>query len=217
MKRVLILVEGQTEERFVKDVLRDHLFAYDVWITPTILTTKRVKCGPDFKGGVTSYAKVKRESRRLLGDTSAALVTTMFDLYALPRDFPGRVDAGGDPLDKARHIEQAFTQDIGDPRFAAHLSLHEFEGMLFAEPPQIAKALNDPRRAADLQRIRDGFTTPEDINDDRRTAPSKRIAAIFPAYSKTLYGALIARRIGLRTIRRECPHFSKWLTMLEHL
>ena len=217
MKYVLILVEGQTEEHFVKNVLRDHLSAHGVWITPTILTTKRVKHGPDFKGGVTSYAKVKRESRRLLGNTSTALVTTMFDLYALPGDFPGRADAGGAPLEKAHHIEQAFTQDIGHPRFAGHLSLHEFEGMLFSEPPQIARALNDPGTTGDLQRIRDGFATPEDINDDQRTAPSKRITAVFPAYSKVLFGALIAERIGLQTIRRECPHFSNWLARLEQL
>jgi len=89
--------------------------------------------------------------------------------------------------------------------------------MLFSEPPQIARALNDPGTTGDLQRIRDGFATPEDINDDQRTAPSKRITAVFPAYSKVLFGALIAERIGLQTIRRECPHFSNWLARLEQL
>ncbi len=56
MKRALILVEGQTEERFVKQVLRDHLLSLNLSITPTLLTTKVVKNGPNFKGGVTSLS-----------------------------------------------------------------------------------------------------------------------------------------------------------------
>ncbi|MGA1865730.1 MAG: DUF4276 family protein [bacterium] len=38
-----------------------------------------------------------------------------------------------------------------------------------------------------------------------------------PAYTKGFHGALIAQRIGLKTIRNECPHFDEWVTMLENL
>ena len=62
-----ILVEGQTEERFVKQVLRDHLVSLNLSITPTLLTTKVVKSGPNFKGGVTSFQKFESDLRRLLG------------------------------------------------------------------------------------------------------------------------------------------------------
>ena len=57
---------------------------------------KTVKRGPNFKGGITSFGQVERDLRRLLGDTSAALVTTMFDLYGLPDDFPVRYDPRND-------------------------------------------------------------------------------------------------------------------------
>lgn len=89
MKRVLILVEGYTEEGLVNAVLRPHLERYGIWLTPTILTTKRNKSGPNSKGGVTSYQHAKNDVTRLLMDTDAALVTTLIDFYALPRDFPG--------------------------------------------------------------------------------------------------------------------------------
>lgn len=90
MKKVLILVEGQSEETFVKRVLSPHLLNLEVLIVPTIISTKRVKSGPSFKGGIPSYAKVRKELKRLLGDSSAALVTTMVDFYGLPGSFPGR-------------------------------------------------------------------------------------------------------------------------------
>src|SRR5262245_35382193 len=93
MKRALILVEGQTEERFVKDTLAPHLAAFDLYITPTLLTTKVVKSGPNFKGGVTSFAKFEGDLRRLLGGAGqGTLVTTMLDYYRLPDDFPGMAD-----------------------------------------------------------------------------------------------------------------------------
>jgi hypothetical protein len=48
MRKVLILVEGQTEERFVKDVLQPYLWDIGVHPEPKIATTKRVKLGGHF-------------------------------------------------------------------------------------------------------------------------------------------------------------------------
>ena len=65
-ERVLILVEGQTEERFVKDVLGPAFFDRKLFFHPTILITKRVKDGPNFKGGVTNFARFRNDAQRLL-------------------------------------------------------------------------------------------------------------------------------------------------------
>jgi len=154
---------------------------------------------------------------KLLGDTSAVCVTTMFDLCGLPADFPGRKAAAGFPYQKVKDVEQAFEQDINNPRFSAYLTLHEFEGLLFTGPVEIARALNKPQNEKDLIEIRNQFKTPEEINDDPQTAPSKRITRLFPQYGKVLHGSIIADRIGLEKIRVECPHFNEWLAMLEHL
>jgi hypothetical protein len=72
MKKIIILVEGQTEETFVRDVLDPHLHAFEKVLVPTLLVTKRVKSGPNFKGGVMSWVKVENDLRRLLRDKSAA-------------------------------------------------------------------------------------------------------------------------------------------------
>ena len=68
-----------------------------------------------------------------------------------------------------------------------------------------------------LRTVREQFETPEDINDNCETAPSKRIARVIPRYKKVLHGAMLARRIGVYGIRAQCPRFDAWLTRLESL
>jgi hypothetical protein len=78
-KRVLILVEGQTEERFVKDVLAPTFLGRNLYFFPTILVTKRVKSGPNFKGGVTNFRRFQKDAQRLLNSAGDGLVTTLLD------------------------------------------------------------------------------------------------------------------------------------------
>ena len=46
----------------------------EIFFTPTLLVTKRVKDGPNFKGGVTNYPKFKNDVHRLLHSSGGALV-----------------------------------------------------------------------------------------------------------------------------------------------
>lgn len=78
MKRILMLCEGQTEETFVKDILNPHLVAYQRWAVPTLAVTKRTAAG-SHRGGITSYAKLRRDIANLLRDSDARCVTTMID------------------------------------------------------------------------------------------------------------------------------------------
>jgi hypothetical protein len=68
-----------------------------------------------------------------------------------------------------------------------------------------------------FRKIRDDFTTPEEINDSPITAPSKRVESLVPGYEKPLLGVLAVLEIGLARIREECPHFDGWLKHLESL
>ena len=216
MKRVLILVEGHTEERFTKDVLRPHLWRREVDISPTITVTKRVKRGPDFKGGVTHFQRIDNDLRRLLGDSNAVAITTFLDYYGLPSDFPGMNSRpAGPPVSRAVHIESEWAARVGDPRFRPHLAVHEFEAMLFADPNEIGRSLNDPLMSGALIGVRSAFTTPEEIDDHPETAPSKRILGHAPGYQKAVHGPIISQRIGLEVIRSECPHFDAWLRWVE--
>ena len=70
-----VLVEGQTEESFVKNILRQKV-PEGLYLQPVIVATKRVNTGGKFKGGVPSYPKVRDELMRLLRDSSAKMVTS---------------------------------------------------------------------------------------------------------------------------------------------
>ncbi|MBA2497704.1 MAG: DUF4276 family protein [Acidimicrobiia bacterium] len=89
MKRLHVLVEGQTEEVFVRDVLAPHLQEFGTFTTAIIVATKRVRAGGKCRGGVTSWTQVERQLRLLLGDSDVVGVTTMLDLYGLPSGWPG--------------------------------------------------------------------------------------------------------------------------------
>ncbi len=217
MTRALILVEGQTEERFVKDLLAPELYPFGLYFEkPVLLVTKIVKNGPNFKGGVTSYRNFRRDLQPLLGN-SGALVTTLLDYYGLPHDFPGMGDRPpGSPLDRVRHVERAIHEDLGAPsNFIPFLALHEFEAWLFSSPDELPRAVTMTDKQPELQAIRDAFASPEDIDESPLLAPSKRIKALFPTYRKTLHGPTVAKRIGVGRIRAECPHVDSWFRALE--
>ena len=82
----------------------------------------------------------------------------------------------------------------------------------FATLPQVSEEI-----IQELTAIRKEFPTPEDINDDPNTEPSKRIEQIFADYDKPTDGPLIAQEIGLAAIRAQCPRFNAWVARLESL
>jgi hypothetical protein len=214
MSRVYLLVEGQTEETFVRELLQPHYARIGLYLTAIIVSTS-----PGYKGGVTSYAKVRPQIDRLCRQDANAHVSTMFDLYALPSDFPGKTSpewarqATGQQ--KAALIEACMMQDISHHNFIPNLMVHEYESLLFVQPQRFA-AWADEAVVQSLSLVRD-TTAPEDINDHPHTAPAKRILAAMPAYQKPFHGPLIACDIGLDAIRADCPHFDGWLRRLEAL
>ena len=226
MRRVKILVEGQTEESFVNKVLAKHLAMKNVFITPILLTTKRVKNrnrhernlpGRRFKGGISTYSKVKFDVQQVLNDKQA-IVTTMIDFYGLPTNFPGMDTLpSGNGYEKARYLQKAFKKDVGSSRFFPFLTLHEYEALLFSKPQKIADAFPEQAIETSLFTIRNQFSSPEEIDQGIDTHPSARITSIVSEYRKPLHGTLIAERIGLDDICHECPHFSRWVKWLESL
>ncbi len=218
MRRIHVLAEGQTEETFLREVLTQHLAKFDVYLTPIVVSTKRVKSGLKFKGGVTNYRKLKSDLQNLLGDRSADAVTTMIDYYGLPRDFPG-VETRPETAScyqQVDHIEKALKADLRDPRFLPYLSLHEFEALLLTSPNELDAAF--PKSVADrLARMIAPVQSPEEINDGPQTHPAARIKRLLPTYRKPLHGPMVASRIGLEAMRRKCPHFDSWVTRLEDI
>ena len=83
--------------------------------------------------------------------------------------------------------------------------LHEFEGILFSKPDSFALIAND-HVVSRIQTIRDGYPTPEHINNSPETAPSKRLKALIPNYTKIKNGTLLSKDMGIDIIMAQCPH-----------
>ncbi len=223
MTRVLLLVEGQTEEAFVNRSLVPHLLTHGVFVErASILRTKEPPAGSPYKGGAVQFQRMRNDARRLLND-SDAIVTTLIDYYGLPEDFPERSSAASlaDPRHRAERLEGAFAAAIGHPRFRPFLALHEFEAWIFAVPDVAAEHLSQPFLSRLLARSASDAGGPELVNDNRETAPSRRLQGMLQqvgqAYRKTLDGPDIVEKAGLEPIRRQCPHFAAWLAWLESL
>jgi uncharacterized protein DUF4276 len=206
--RLHFVVEGQTEEAFVRDLLGPHLWGFQV-----VSVVRSVD-------GISRYPKLKNDLLRWMREdrTADARFTSMVDLYRLPWEFPGRdaAQAIADPFGRVQALEDSFAADIADARFIPYIQLHEFEALLFSNPDSFA--VRFPERAAliqELHAIRIEFSSPEHIDDD--TPPSKRILAVFPDYDKVAVGPLVINHIGLERVRRECRHFHDWILRLEGL
>lgn len=216
MNRLYLLVEGQTEETFVRELLAPHYARNGLFITPIIVRTS-----PGHKGGVTGYGKVKPQLSRLCRQDRHASVSTLFDLYGLPGDFPGKNQAGfpanGTGEQKAAFLETRLAEDVNEPNFIPYLMVHEFEALLFTKPEAFAYWSDSQTLVGSLRDIANAYNSPEQINDDPQNAPSKRIARLMPEYVKTFHGPLIATEIGLDSLRQLCPHFNNWLLRLEQL
>ena len=228
MARLLVHVEGQTEETFVNEVLCDHLMhnGYES-VSARIVGNARLR---QRRGGIRPWPSVQKEIIRHLQQDSSCIATTMVDFYGLPQEgdaaWPGRAGTANCPTEqKASRVENALLNDIrqkmgssfNPARFVPFVVMHEFEGLLFSDCAKFAQGIARMDLENSFKEIRNDFATPEDINDSPVTAPSKRVIALVTGYEKPLLGTLAALQIGLERIRGECPHFYSWLKKLEAL
>ena len=206
MIRLAIVVEGETEEEFVKTVLADHLRSRGVEPQP-------IK--PRGRGGDISVNLLGEQMSRLQWKFN--LVTSLVDFYGFRgkqqdetvEELEERIDA---------EVDRLVDRDWDQSRVFAYVQRHEFEGLLFSRVDAFAALLDaSPQSVQSLRGIRAAFVTPEDINDSPVTAPSKRIKQLIPEYRKRTYGPLLAQEIGLETMRAECPRFDSWVSRLELL
>lgn len=218
MNKVLALVEGLTEFNFVRDVVAPELALRGIRMIPRLVMTSNTPAGRHRKGGSVTYARIRKQLHALCGDSSAALVTTLFDLYAVPRETPGLLDAPrSPPHERVAHVERAIHRDVGRGNLRVYLQLHEFEALLFADIARLVDALPDTRAVPRLLRARDEFPSPEHIDDHPATRPSQRLLDAEPRYRKPLHGPITASAIGFAKLRAECPHFRDWLSDVENL
>jgi len=212
MVQVLAIVEGDTEEQFVSKVLGPALNGEAFHITPINWH------------GIKKYGRAKRELVQYV-KTGPHIITTMFDYYGLPLDWPGRSEARSKAHgENVTHVERELLADIaGDDfalqrKFIPYIQYHEFETLLFCAPTVVARRIGDEAKAGRLQAVVDEFHGDvERINDDPATHPSARLAKIFPGYQKPLHGRMAVEAMGFSVLRDGCPHFGGWLLKLQSL
>ena len=220
--RLNFIVEGQTEEAFVNQILSPYLAGFEVWVQVRCVQTSRSR-NIKHRGGIDSYGKAKNDINAWIKEdrNSDVRFTTMFDVYGLPTNFPGYKDAKqkSDSYERVKILEDALREDISDRRFIPHFQLHEFEALLLSDPQKLDSQFDNSTGIRRLVDMVVGFDSPELINDGNNTAPSKRIIGEIPEYERMKVSAapIVADKIGLLTLRLKCKHFGEWLCRLETL
>jgi hypothetical protein len=221
--RVHIVTEGQTETNFVNRLLVPHFSRLGITLVPcTVVTKNDIKAGRQHKGGISNYLKVKNDILRCLAfaKVSEVYVSTMFDLYHLPTDFPCYAGAEkiNDPYSRVEFLESSLKEDLckNSPVFLPYLSLHEFEALLFSDIGIVEEHFFDAN-IMPLRKTVSQYPNPELINNSEQTAPSKRIFQCVTEYTKPVDGVEIAQKIGLTNLRKKCRHFDDWIGKLENL
>jgi len=219
MTRLLMLVEGQSEEIFVKYTLAPHLAQHGVYVQPPIvLWTKRWPSGGGFRGGVSNWNQILRSLRPLTHDGDA-WVSTLLDFYGLPEDFPGLQEAlgVGAAHENVAALQARFAAELSHQRFIPFLALHEFEAWLFSAPDAVEAHFGKAHLADRLRTAVQDAGAPELINHGATTHPKARLHNWVDGYKETSDGPTLLAKIGIAAIRAACPHFDGWLSRLEAL
>lgn len=222
MRRVYLVGEGDTEEQVAKRLLKPHLLSFGVDLIPFVVETSRDERQRKRRGG-GDWSKWRKELARVLGQHGGGeeVVTTWFDLYGLPDGFPGldRWRGECDTVVRVERLQQALSTEFDVPHFMPYLQRHETEALVFVDLAPLEAILDDPEDRAGVNRLRADVhgVPPEDIDDGKTTAPSKRLQSRIPSYRKTVHGVLTIEAIGLQAIRSQCPRFDAWVARLEAL
>jgi len=216
---VKVVVEGQTEQNFIKEILAPYCALKRIYMTPSLVSKKGQK------GGDVKFQRVEQDIVAYLKQPNVSAVSTFVDYYGLkawpekdsipPHSTPQQI---ADRLNNAAKAYICARHDRLNPqnRFIPFMAVHEFETLLFSDSRILAEALNIEQREVD--NVLSECGSPEQINNSPQTAPSKRLLAwTNDQYKKIIDGIKISEKIGIDKMRQECPLFHAWLTSLEQL
>jgi hypothetical protein len=215
MKRLIIVVEGDTEKEFIDKVLSPYLYAKGL---------QSVNCFKikHTKGGLTKYQHLKTDLINCAYESNV-LVSTLIDFYALPKDFPKYEDASKivNRVERLVFLENAIIEDLEKekgkefPNLFPYIQLHEFEALVFSSLSGISSLFgSNEADFNEIEKIIESHPNPEDINDRPETAPSKRLLKLIKGYNKVIDGIMIIEETGIETVLKKCPRFNSWVETL---
>ena len=221
-----VLCEGQTEERFVKKVLKPYLKNFGSIVKAQLLLTSKKK---NVRGGMISYERAKTDlnlwnKQHIRNTHETHFFTTMFDFYKLPKDFPGYKDALKTTNCYAAigKLEKDFKLDIKINRFIPYIQLHEFEALVFCGLDHLLEDYPDMGCEVEYLKtiVKEFDNNPEKINNRPESSPSKRIINSFKSkhhYDKPKSGELVTSSVGIPLLKARCIHFKEWIEKLEKI
>lgn len=217
-----ILAEGHAEREFSRNTLGEYFEPFGILVDSRCVVTSRKK---HKKGGIISYLQVKNDLFRWIAEEKGRqpFFTTMFDLYALPSDFPKFEESLKilDPYKRVEFLENAMSEDIGYHKFIPYIQLHEFEALLLANPEiLLMEYVNANKQIEKLKEIVAKYdNNPEKVNTGKTTAPSKRIISLIPEYegNKVSVGSVLAGIEGIEIQKHRCRHFADWINRIENI
>ena len=191
-----------------------------------LITTNKKK---NARGGMLTFKHAETDINLLRktkhdNDFERHIFTTMFDLYALPEDFPGFSESSAiyDSYARVETIEKALSESFAEKRFIPYIQLHEFEALLFCGINHLSKLYPGcEKRCEQLSKDLQKIGNPELINNGPTTAPSKRIIKAIEGEKKTHYNynkpataKSVTKEIGIDELRDKCQHFNEWIEKL---
>ncbi len=215
---IIVLVEGQTEEKFVKEVLAPYLAEKNIFMTPIVLSK------PGVKGGDVKFSRAKKDIGLHIKQRNDVWITLLIDFYGI-KEWPGLEEASSKSLhtDKSNSINRATMDELNklyseyriEERFIPYISMYEFEALLFSDAKILSEKMNVD--IFEILKIINQCGEPENINNNPNTAPSKRLEKLSDRFKKTTTGIDIAKSIGIPKMREACTLFNEWLNRLESL
>ncbi len=220
---VYLVVEGQTEQTFVRKLLAPYVASRNNIFLHAALIGK--------VGGSVSFEKAKNDIENFLKQQPNTYISTMVDFFRMDTKWPGYQKVctplgSGRKMtakEKAEIIEgetitrlnELFPSRNVQNRVIPYVQMHEFEALLFSDAGKLAE--NSFIDLGEIKKILCQYESPEDINEDPQKAPSKRLGVLNRGYKKTVTGIAIASAIGIEKMREQCKNFDTWLNKIEQL
>lgn len=197
---ISIVCEGPTEVDFIKKKLNKEYFnPINISLKP--IAINKTAHQQSLEGNISVDRLVT-----FVKKAEFKIVTTLVDFYGFKK------------TDKKtpHEIEEELEARVNQEFFIPYLQVHETEALWFSDKNAIAGAKNaNDQQQRMLSDIIQQYPNPEDINDSRETAPSKRLEKIFTDYKKIIDGNHIFDKISVKTMKSKCPRFAEWLDTIE--
>lgn len=129
MKRVVFIVEGDTEVSFIQKCVIPYLYLKgftNPMNAQKILTNRKL----NKKGGNVGFDYLKNDVARVAA-TGNVLITTLLDFFRLPVDFPGYTTDSLKLAELETKMKEAISVVMDASCFLPYIQRHEVESLMF--------------------------------------------------------------------------------------